>query len=637
MPEFEFKKKEKTEFKQSQEISEKQMTGLVALDNEYDVNAFAYENALSQMSEEEKEAARIKLEEGYNAEMLQAKKDQAVSDREKKNIRKKAAAKSKNTAKRTKAFRQKMNAFMSEQAKSAGYVGNSLTLSGLESLKADKTMSKEKKANLATLKKNAPLLYGRLKSMETMLENMRNAQSGGDTGMLSFLEAEYRETQRQWEEMEHKISQMMPVTLPEESTVQSKLTFHSQNYEVNECLFADLNVEEYRHGKPMTLNEDDCSLTDPINTEIEKNLQKKEFNWERDIQKEFDESNVEKTKLHDVYKKNQKEYDELEKRRRQLTDPEYKRFRELGKIVSDGKEAFRNAEKKAKDLEVEVHVKKQMQQIIDESPEPKPTFADIEKTVNSYLKKVADSAELRFRASPGGVVGILQGRSMCNASDDYNEMVHSMYSPNTQLTVKSNLTFGYLGGGNAKEYVGNGNGGKNDILARYGKVSLRLNKDKMKNRTAFVVGNSYGNYQTERGRSLNHPDILSAGTYLQDTYKRAKEVEQGAKLESAEREAVKNGCGGNYYFECHYLGRISAQEIDEVTLVLDGQKLNMKPEVLREEFKNNQNLKDMYDQVNIVNSHLKDYGREDGNPIKLTVWDNAGNSLSFNDIKSIFG
>ncbi len=309
---------------------------------------------------------------------------------------------------------------------------------------------------------------------------------------------------------------------------------------------------------------------------------------------------------------------------------------------------------------------KQMQ-IIKER-DPKATPETVKAVVKEYLKKIADASELRFRVGASTAPLILNSRyrsAYDSKSGKYKSLMEKQFSENTKLKTYEAFSFGILGGKNAKEFSGYGS---SDACRQYGTVSIKLKKDKMAGRATFTCGNSMGSitddnlymknlsfYDVKHARSVHGDiDISCCGENLSAIYFRAKNLkENGYKdIKSAEQEALKviGDRGVQMYFEAQLHGQVGAAEIDELTIVMSrkGQKKGRieddenapkwdfsKMEDL-EAIKNDPDVKNVYDAVNIVNKNAAEYGRtpEDGE-MKVTLWDCYGHTITFDDLKFI--
>lgn len=292
--------------------------------------------------------------------------------------------------------------------------------------------------------------------------------------------------------------------------------------------------------------------------------------------------------------------------------------------------------------------------------DPSATPKEVKAVVTEYLKKLAESSELRFRVNPNAAVSILNSRYRSSKqkgkANNYTSFINQQFSTTTKLKSYEAISFGILGGKNAKEFSGIGG---TDACRQYGTVSIKLKKDKMRGRATFTCGNSQGTkstpelpqpgisfYEMKRARDVfGEPDISNCGDNLADIYFRAKELkENGYKdIKSAEQEAlhVISDRPKQKYFEVQFHGQVGASEIEELTVMMsvkEGNKGNWDLSNLQdlEEIKQDPDVRKVYDAVNIVNAHPEEYGRtaEDGE-MKVTLWDCHGNTLTFDDLKFI--
>ena len=284
-----------------------------------------------------------------------------------------------------------------------------------------------------------------------------------------------------------------------------------------------------------------------------------------------------------------------------------------------------------------------------------------------------EKSQFRFRVRSAPAKLILNSRyhsSKAKNTDSYTSLVHKQYSAKTKLASHECIAFGSLGGDTAKELGAYGN--SSDFLAGYGKVSFKLNKEKMKGRVSFMAGNSMGYSHTEYGLlpggtsfyDLKHgrsayvdrengetPDVTGCGENLMPIYERARQLKaNGWKgMSSAEQEAPHTIVDkpGQIYYEAHYHGQVGAAEMDEATMVMskkegsdDNWDLSHEdPKVFKKlssQIKKDKEIKEMYDCINIINAHPQEYGREGMEELKLTLWDLKGNMISYDELKAIF-
>ncbi len=306
--------------------------------------------------------------------------------------------------------------------------------------------------------------------------------------------------------------------------------------------------------------------------------------------------------------------------------------------------------------------------------DPEATPEKVQAVVTEYLKKLAEKSELRFRVHTKSVESILNTRyrsAYGGKGGKYQSLMEKQFSKNTSLKTHEAFSFGILGGKNAKEFSGFGSF---DACRQFGKVSMRLNKEKMRGRATFTCGNSMGSieddkipgmhsvnfYNIKRARSVyDDIDISNCGNNLASIYFRARNLKENdyKDLQSAEQEALKviHDRGNQMYFECQFHGQVGPAEIDELTIVMSN-KIESKSamtEALKQrdmsvpmwdfskmedldELKKSPDIKSVYDTVNIINKHPEEYGRDpQGEEMKVTVWDCYGHTISFDDLKFI--
>ena len=310
----------------------------------------------------------------------------------------------------------------------------------------------------------------------------------------------------------------------------------------------------------------------------------------------------------------------------------------------------------------------QMRDIIAKYPDTNPD--EVESTVNEYLRRLVEKSQYRFRVGSEAAKLILNGRYFSSTKknvDSYNTLVKKQYSANTKLTAHQSISFGSLGGDTAKEL--GAYGGPKDFLAAYGKVSFKLNKEKMKGRVTFMAGNSMGHtkkdygligntsfYDLKHGRAAyidnengEAPDITCCGENLMAIYERARQLKENdwKDMNSAEHEAPHTIVDkpNQIYYEAHFHGQVGAAEIDEATMVMSTREKGPKWNFDRgatwkatvKDIKNNKEIRDMYDFINIINENPEIYGRQGMEELKLTLWDLNGNMVSYDELKEIFG
>jgi len=569
---------------------------------------------LSEMTEEAKQAAYL---DKYNEQIVGNKMN--AKDREAKKLRKKARTMASTAKKRTAELYKKIDQKASEIAQASGLNMENITLERLNSYKLTKAQIKADpkiKKNFETLKKQAPPIYQRYCKMENLYIDMINADTKNND-LLQLVYKQLQDASMEWQHVKEKIDSIC-ITQPIISEERKQQFENEREHLDNNPVFSHLSISKDDQKKLKHDYEKEKS-EGYYEKEIKNSLKKHTIDWNKNddtIRKEMES-------LKATIDNKQKEFDS-EKDQKEAE----KKEREIAYLRKD-----------LHDYEIEMFVRKSVNKIVETE---QVTPQKVEERITRYLKKIAENAEFRFRANEEVSYMIMQNRSICGGSDDYKQMNSSMYMPfsskKMDYSLRGNLTYGYLGGKNEKEFVGLGNEVK-DQVDMYGHVSLKLNKEKMKNRTAFVVGNSLHNYDVLSGRSIDDPDLLAVGENFDSVYKRAKELEEnGWKMDSAEQEArrvVTSDGGRMRYFEAHYLGRVSAREIDEVTYTYRGAFPNI--ERLKGELAENAELKKLYELIQVINEIPQKYGRDKNDPkIKMTVWDANGNALSSGDLDYIF-
>lgn len=601
MSNFTFKNKEKMQLEsdQSENFSEKQLSTITQLDEQFDENAYVYQEELAQMTPEEKVSAKAAMEKGYYKQLRQGKSDAALSDRQKNKLQSQARDMVKSSGERVAKFRKKVDELANKIASSNKIDKSSITLEALENYEIPKNASKDTKKQIKILRKAAPKIFGRLREYEDLYENLQSDEKQ-DKGLIKFVASELENARAEWRLMQKRINESVPTEVKHTSYKDANERVASHGALDDTFVTIDLDKfddervvrKDYKH-KPVNKQ--------LIEAEIKKSLEKKEINWDRDIQAEIKEAEATLEKLKE--------------------DADVKTIRDQKRLVND--------------LKIEEYTKSKMQEIIEESDDPNLTFKDIERTVTNYLKEVTKNCEVKFRAKPLGVKHILNGCSMSGEADEYEDLFHKMYSPNANVSTRGNLTFGYLGGKDVSGFIGKTKLGEG-LLYRYGNVAIKLNKEKVRNRCGFLAGNSRYNYSKQRGRSIDNPDILSAGSLLGKLYERAKDIEQGGKMMSVEQEATL--LDKDYpYFECQIVGSITASDVEELQFSMDYLPRNV--EELKKELREgdkSQALWDLFKQVNTINKEATIYNREGMKPLKLSVWGGNGVEVTYDELKMIF-
>ena len=289
-------------------------------------------------------------------------------------------------------------------------------------------------------------------------------------------------------------------------------------------------------------------------------------------------------------------------------------------------------------------LRKEIEKIQKKFPDATPD--SIEATVNEYLKRIAEKTQFRARVHMNAVPAILNSKYHSKfGNSNYANLIHMQYSKRTKWESHHAISFGSLGGDNAKEFIGYKS--SQDPCAIYGNVSLKLDKEAMKGRISFVSGNSLDHYEEKYGRSAfvdeEHgvaPDITMCGTNLEAIYKRARELEKNhwKGMLSSEQEAAKaiTDHGDYPYFEAHYHGTVGTAEIAEATYILNTKSINLTDKNDVRKLKDSDNLKDLYEHIKIINNNPEEYRRVGKPELKLTVWDLYGNQLSYEDVKAVF-
>ena len=630
MAKFKFKdEKETLQLKQETRFNKQERESINKLDAKFDENALAYEDMLSKMTAEERQAAmaeaKARLEEGYNDQLTRARGDAPLSDRQKKKILSQARDMANTTSKRVGEMRKKVDDFAKKHAETTKLNTSSIALYGLNNYKVDADASDEVKDKVKTLKKTAPKIYERYVRYANLYKHL-HLSTRKDAGLIKFVIHELNVAKEEWLSVNKKIEKYAPVAISDKNVASVAVADEREDRRpALSTEFLMLDEEKWDDEREIAIKDNGDSFADEelVTGEIKNSLEKKDIDWDRDIEAE----------IRDVEGEKESKEAELKALNEGLKEKEASK--DQRKQIKGLEKDIRDLERKINDLKIESYTKSAMQNIIDATPGPKPTMKEIEKTINNYLKEIGKNAEIKFRAKTKAVIGILNGCAICGNQGVYKDLLHMMYSQNTEIEPMGNLTFGYLGSKDVDGYIGKDGAGEG-LLGNYGHVAIKLNKNKVKHRTGFLVGNSKENYSKQRSRGLDKPDILAAGGDLAALYERAKKIAAGEKMLSPEQEA-KLIDGAYPYFECQIVGRVSSREIEEITY-------NM-PVELPQDFESLKriinsgaydDLKDLYKQVNLINKHPDSYDRDGEQPLKLSVWGTNGVEIGYHELKVIF-
>ena len=565
------------------------------------------------------------------------KKKDDLSDRQKNKLKKDAKKLVRTTKTRRKEMRQKVEKMANTYMESNGLSTTSGQIEYVKQAKVFNDVSKEEKLMVDAVKKTAPIAYKRYVSYGNYLAGLLKGEKSEKTDkLITFVTKEYEKAKSEWENINAKIeSGKLKMEVP------IKVMDEKEHGEMIENFNSQLLSDEHKIDKDTYMRQTysiDTLLNSKVGSDyfsevqIKDMLKKRKIDWSKNYYFGID------------FKKTRKEQEE--------------------------KYALRDkAKEELKDdylvdcIDVIGHIQLQMEAIIKEEKDKNGvdvTKEEIDELVTTYLKKVVSNSEYRFRCSPDAFLGMIHKYSSCRSTDNYDAMFAHFYQEqyidkNIKGLSKGTLTYGYLGGKNAKEYVGYKNEGKEDTLDAYGTLSIRLNKDQFKNLSGFVVGNSLGHYKVYendgkdrvRGRNIDDPDILCAGNSLKELYYRAKEVKaKDWKVESVEQEAkyVSRSDGNQYkYFEAHYIGPISAPQIAEATYMLP-KNINLSPNIPQRDrdeaskkIKTNKSIRKIYELAKYVNDNKDKFHREDMPDMQVTIWDKYGNTITYNELKTILG
>lgn len=558
------------------------------------------------------------------------KKKDDLSDRQKNKLKKDAKKLVRTTKTRRKEMRQKVEKMANTYMESNGLSTTSGQIEYVKQAKVFNDVSKEEKLMVDAVKKTAPIAYKRYVSYGNYLAGLLKGEKSEKTDkLITFVTKEYEKAKSEWENINSKIeSGKLKMEVP------IKVMSNNEHLEMLEIFNGNMVSEAHKISKQFP---EEYSIDGLLNKKVDSDyfmesevkgmLKKRKIDWSKNYCYKID--------VTDKSEEENKKVEQKEKVKKELGDD----------YLADC-------------IDVIGHIQLQMENIIKEEKEKNGvdvTKEEIDELVTTYLKKVVSNSEYRFRCAPNAFIGMVHKYSSCRSTDSYNSMFAHFYQKqyidkNIKDLSKGTITYGYLGGKNAKEYVGYKNGGAEDTLDIYGSLSVRLHKDKFKNLSGFVVGNSLGHYKVlknddrdrVRGRDVDDPDILCAGNSLKELYYRAKEVKsKDWKVESVEQEAkyVSRSDGIQYkYFEAHYIGPVAAPQIAEATYMLPKEiNLSQKYEEGIGKIRSSQSIREVYELVKFVNTNKKKFHREDMPDMQVTLWDKYGNTITYNELKTILG
>lgn len=493
-------------------------------------------------------------------------------------------------------------------------------------------LSKEDSKKLSTLKKKAPGIYERFLKLEHV-ESLLRSKQDEYPDLYEFAQQELERAKNEWETAEQMASTLV-VLKPDQVQEKPKAKKKSDNKSDKKRIAPKIDK-----AKEKAQNELFKSLHNRFNSESKLTEEQYKNNKINDARLDVDyiydlEENLAQ-KTYDWSFLDEKKFNELKKKvSKQYPDPkdtmDYILGREMKKILAAHKDV---------------------------------TPQQVEKTVNEYLKRVVQKSEFHARVKANLVILILNTRYRTNDNKDYIELKEKQFSKKSNLKPSQSFSFGSLGGTDARSILGDKPG--EDPVSNYGNVTLRFNKDKLKNRVTFVCGNSKGMHNGEEvglknGSALAYydakharsayiddetglaPDITACGSNLASVYERARELEKNnwEGLEHGGKEALKCISETEKYFECQYHGNAGVAELDEVTYIMNlGYKMydltKMTEEEKVTEFVKDDEFRKMYDYINIVNNNPELYGRKGMPELKFTVWDTYGHSLTYEEVKKI--
>ena len=595
-------------------LTSKDKRTIAQLNEQFDINAYRYQEFLkTPMSSEEKEAAKTKLVSGYDQQLVKEHGDAKMKERTRNQIASKAKTMADTTSQRLQDMRAKVKKLAEQVADTTHLDYASVTLTGLAAYKLPKKATAAHKRAIKAVKKTAPEVFKKFRRMENLYQYLQSEKQ--DVTFLQFVAGEVETSRAEWQ-MQVKLIEEYAAPEISENQIADEVSANDRSClkDVFKNEFIVIDQEAWKKERTVLGGKGTVDGT-AIQSQIDESLRKREIDWDRDIAGELREAQATLDKMREeqpVQQEGQSEAQVEEERRRRIN----------------------LQERKVNDLQIESYVKSSMQNLIERSTaNPKPTMKEIEKTVVDYLKEIGKKADIRFRVGPNAAIGILNGCAVSSPCDEYKDLMKKYYLPHGGAMPMGNLTFVYMAGKNADEYQG-----KNDyqpIVGGYGSVAIKLNKEKVKHRCGVIAGNSLYNYDKQKARSLENPDILGVGMNLSEIYERATAIKAGKKMLSAEQEA--NFLSAPYkYFEGEVVGRVAAQDIDELTFHAHWD-LPRDLAGLREEFADMEELKKLYQQVNLVNKEPKKYDRVGMPPLQLTVWGKNGVTVTYHELKLIFG
>jgi len=510
----------------------------------------------------------------HREELLPRDREANASEREKRRLRKTARSQAKNSNVRYVKLRSKVHELAKDYIVNKQIADESFAVERIERFSIPWSYTRAKKKQVAALKKNARACYERYLSVKHLYTDMESNDSQ-NIDLFNMVANEYENAYKEWNHMKSLADELCVVPVKKISEREN-----DEYREMNKR--ADCDFMKVDHN---------------FMNGFRDQITKQDIDWDEDFDAELDK---------------------LEKERKGL---------------NGNKDNYRDYEVDINTLKVKSFLNKEMDKLINEKKQLNqgkvPTKAEIEKDVNEYLKKVFDKGELRFRCKCGAALGIL-GEKM--KGDDYEELVKKWYTSECQNGYKDLFRFGYCGGDDATEYQGR----KKDALSGYGEISIKIKKEKFKDSTSFIVGNSYGNYENQKARAISNPDILAVGNNLKAVYERAIEIKNGARLLSPEQEAnIVSKYDNRTYFECHYASNIDASTISEITFIDAIKEDGASKEMIIKDIRENKNLREVYGFVKYINANPEEFGREKNDPLKITVWTGDGMTFNFEDIKYI--
>lgn len=264
----------------------------------------------------------------------------------------------------------------------------------------------------------------------------------------------------------------------------------------------------------------------------------------------------------------------------------------------------------------------------------------VQQTILDYLKAMTANVDFRMKMSMGAFKAIALDRYKCKSgSEAYNEFVSKHFSANPGEDASGLIGFGYMGNGPTVDVTQ-----RYDSTALYGSLTVTYRKNRVKDRTTFVLGNSRDRYDNMRARSVNNPDLLMCADEMENVYRRASRVMSGeAQLMTVEEESHHWGRSFNYA-ECQYHGRLSAGDIEKVSIRIEAKLSGLSDEEIVSLLRKKTEYRlggapgkfsELYEVVKVMNHNPNECETEAGAPIDIEACFDDG-VLTLSDIDRLF-